>query len=200
MAAQRAAVDDSSALKATIAAAFDDDPVWRHCLKGTRNYRKRLESVVGFSARVQLAAGTVWTTSDRCAFAIWAAPGAPRDPPLGARVAFSPVGLWATGFRPTAGIKAIRTMESHHPAAPHHWYLAMLGTRPELQGRGLGSAVLQPVLRLCDEQAQGAYLESSKESNVPFYERHGFRVVSEVGFDRGGPNLWTMWRDPREPS
>jgi len=33
---------------------------------------------------------------------------------------------------------------------------------------------------------------------VPFYERHGFRVIGELSIPGGGPTLWLMWRDPQE--
>jgi GNAT superfamily N-acetyltransferase len=80
-----------------------------------------------------------------------------------------------------------------------HYYLAVLGTDPDHQGKGLGSALMQPILDRCDEEGVGAYLESSKESNIPFYSRHGFEVVSEHVFHQGGPSLWPMWRTPRPP-
>ena len=41
-----------------------------------------------------------------------------------------------------------------------------------------------------------AYLESSKERNVAYYARHGFRVREELDLPRG-PRVWLMWRDPR---
>ena len=52
------------------------------------------------------------------------------------------------------------------------------------------------MLERCDREGVGAYLESSKERNVAFYGRHGFRVTGETRFPRG-PRLWLMWRDPR---
>ena len=37
-------------------------------------------------------------------------------------------------------------MEENHPVEPHH-YLFLLATRPEWQGRGLGSSLMAPVLQ-----------------------------------------------------
>mgnify|MGYP000553009847 CR=1 FL=1 len=62
----------------------------------------------------------------------------------------------------------------------------VLGTDPAHQGRGVGSALMEPVLRECDEAGLHAYLESSKASNVPFYRRHGFEVTGSLDLP-GGP-------------
>jgi len=74
----------------------------------------------------------------------------------------------------------------------------VLGTDPQHQGKGIGSALLAPVLAKCDAEGIPAYLESSKERNIPFYRRHGFEVTTELNL-KNGPSLWPMWRDPRPP-
>ena len=91
--------------------------------------------------------------------------------------------------------RGLRQVERTHPAAPRHFYLAVLGIDPPQQGRGLGSALLAPVLELCDGEAVHAYLESSKERNVDFYSRHGFRVTREIRLPKGPP-MWGMLREP----
>ncbi len=84
-----------------------------------------------------------------------------------------------------------------HPARPH-WYLSGIGTDPPVQGTGVGGQLLRSRLARCDAAGLPAYLESSKERNVPFYERHGFTVIGELTVPGGGPTLWLMWRDPQE--
>jgi GNAT superfamily N-acetyltransferase len=77
-------------------------------------------------------------------------------------------------------------------------YLQGLGTDPPRQGEGLGSAVLQPVLARCDRDGLPAYLETTKERNVGFYESHGFAVVARTRLPLDGPPMWFMWREPAE--
>ena len=57
--------------------------------------------------------------------------------------------------------------------------------------------MLQPVLTRCDADGIPAYLESTKERNVGFYEGHGFAVVGCEQIPLGGPPLWLMWRATR---
>ena len=63
--------------------------------------------------------------------------------------------------------------------------------------RGLGSAAIAPVLTRCDAEGIPAYLESTKERNLAFYERHGFAVTGTIVVPPDGPTLWTMWREPQ---
>lgn len=72
-----------------------------------------------------------------------------------------------------------------------------MGTHPDRQRQGLGSAVLAPVLARCDTDAVPAYTETSTTENVAFYRRQGFDVTAEVAMPEGGPPVWTMWRNPR---
>ena len=51
-----------------------------------------------------------------------------------------------------------------------------------------------------DAEGLPAYLESSKESNLAFYGRHGFEVTGEIRTPRAGPTLWLMWRGARPPA
>ena len=93
-------------------------------------------------------------------------------------------------------LAGVQRIEKRHPAEPH-LYLSVLGTDPPRQGEGIGGALLAPGLALCDTEGLPAYLESSKERNLAYYARFGFRVTGETRLPRGGPTVWSLWRDPR---
>ena len=91
----------------------------------------------------------------------------------------------------------VTTTWHRHFAPAAHWYLFYLGVTPAQQGRGMGSALLQPVLARADAAALPCYLETGVARNLRFYERHGFQVVAEGVLSHGGPRLWAMLREPR---
>jgi GNAT superfamily N-acetyltransferase len=182
---------DAKALSAAMARAFEDDPVMSWLYPGLH----RLESFFrNYELKLHLGHGAVFTTDDVAGGAIWAPPDEWRTS-FADLVRVSPALLRATGTRIARGIGTMRAVESKHPKE-RHWYLAALGTEPSKQGKGVGSALLGPILERCDNEGVPAYLESSKESNIPFYRRHGFEVTSEIQLPKG-PKVWPMWRDPR---
>ncbi len=194
---RRAAHEDVPALAGMLARAFLDDPIasWAWRPDGLR--LAALERFQAIRLRQLLGFGEVWTNAELSSAALWAPPGHWRSSLL-ETAALAPcfkhsrllarMGLVAVGWH---------RLERHHPRKPEHFYLAVLGTEPSAQGRGLGSQVLSGVLEQCDSDGVAAYLESSKRSNVDFYARHGFRMTGELRLMRGGPPMWPMWREPR---
>jgi ribosomal protein S18 acetylase RimI-like enzyme len=179
-----------------LARAFFDDPVAMWSCKPDALRPKVLERFNATRMRQLLADQEVWITPELSSAALWAPPKrwktTPRQDLAIARSILHPRLL---ARAPLVGA-GLLNMERKHPPEPPHWYLAVLGTDPSAQGQGHGSAVLRPVLEQCDADGVGAYLESSKERNIAFYARHGFRVTAELRMPRG-PKMWAMWRDAR---
>jgi ribosomal protein S18 acetylase RimI-like enzyme len=193
---RRASAEDLPALSGVLARAFLDDPVAGWAYPADHLRERALQRFQGTRMRQLLGEEEVWTDAElRCA-ALWAPPGRWKMS-LGEVAAILPSFMHPRliARMPRAAI-GWEKLERHHPRDPQHWYLAVLGTDPSAQGQGLGSAVMGPVLERCDADGVGAYLESSKESNIAFYSRHGFRVTEEVRLLKGPP-MWKMWRDPR---
>jgi GNAT superfamily N-acetyltransferase len=192
----RATASEVAALAQMLARAFFDDPVatWACGLDRLRPlvlerfYHARLRQLIGNRE--------VWTVPGLASAALWAPPGRWRTT-LREDLALTRSLLHPRLLGRIPPVAAgLLEIERSHPREPPHWYLAVLGTDPDAQGQGLGSAVLGPVLQECDADNVGAYLESSKESNIAFYARHGFRVSAELHLPRG-PTVWAMWRQPR---
>ncbi len=196
---RRATKDDVTAMAAQLARTFLDDPVTSHIFRNEARREAGLRAFFGTQMRADyLPFGGCYTTEGYSGSAIWAPAGKPLQTGLSGILTLLPVLPYvATNMRTTLRLLAL--MESKHPHQPH-WYLATLGTAVEQQGKGVGSALMRPVLDHCDAEGIPCYLESSKERNVPFYRRHGFEVVEEVPLPGDGPMLWTMWREPVAPA
>lgn len=191
---RRATSSDVGALALTLARAFYDDPLFRWMFP--RDARRLRQARRHFEQRTRqlLAQNEVYTTDGNVGAALWARPDEWRDPPLAALRQLATL-TPALGRRLPLTLRAMHEIELRHPSDPH-WYLAVLGIDPERQRRGVGSALLSPVLAACDRDATPAYLETAREHNVDFYARHGFEVVESLTLPEGPP-IWLMWRTPR---
>ena len=137
----------------------------------------------------------IWMAEDGSAAALWAPPGRWSMPIATVLREALPM-MRVFGRRLHLALRYLVRVERAHPHKPPHWYLEALGTEPARHGQGLGSALLRPVLALCDRDGVGAYLESSSERNRVLYERHGFEVVETFDMPGGGPSIRRMWREP----
>jgi GNAT superfamily N-acetyltransferase len=78
-----------------------------------------------------------------------------------------------------------------------HYYIYSLGTRSHDQGHGIGSLLLDQLLKCADRDRKLTYLENSNERNLPFYCRHGFELKKHIVLDKKGTSLWLMHREPQ---
>lgn len=68
----------------------------------------------------------------------------------------------------------------YHPVQDH-WYLAVLGVVPWLQGHGFGSRLLDELDRTVEcLPSRPVYLESDREQSMRFYLARGFSLLEET--------------------
>lgn len=191
-----ATADDHEAAAEALALAFADDPGWAHLIPDSTGRAERL--LTYFTAEIgNLVPGCreLWVCDDGSGAAIWAAPGRWRVP---FRRTVRPLPRMAEAFGRRLGLAMWSQLrfERHHAGRPEHWYLHYLGVEPRRQGRGLGAALLAPVLERCDREQAPAYLESSTDRNRALYERHRFELAGTFPLPVGGPPIREMWREP----
>jgi GNAT superfamily N-acetyltransferase len=80
------------------------------------------------------------------------------------------------------------------PARPHR-HLQLLGVKPPLQGRGIGSLLLRWYCTGLDDRGEFAYHETDKPENLVFYGRRGFELAGETTVF--GVKTWRLSREPR---
>jgi ribosomal protein S18 acetylase RimI-like enzyme len=178
--------------------AFDDDPVATFMFAGAWRRRLGLHSFFTSQLRRQyLPHGHVYVTDDLSGAALWGPPDRERHAVL-ELIQLFPTAPFLLSPHTLNALRLLFTVEGLHPT-DRHWYLFTLGTAPERQGKGVGSALLTSMLAHIDEVGDPAYLESSKERNISLYARFGFEVIDQIPSKSGSPPLWRMWREPRVP-
>jgi GNAT superfamily N-acetyltransferase len=189
---RKAYTDDLESLVPVIARAFQPQPL-TNWLLGRQSNRRRGERLIELEFEKALPYGLTYTTTDRRGAALWHPPD-------------KKVKLWSDlvwSINSAAAIGIGRRTVSHmitglrlallQPKGSL-FYLALLGVDPDAQGEGIGSALLQPGLRLCDEQNIPAYLVTDTRDAVRFYQRQGFQVKNQISAFKADLTLWIMVR------
>jgi GNAT superfamily N-acetyltransferase len=193
---RKAMREDVPLLAVALARAFDGDPPMRWFLPDEERRVELARMMFDVMLRrVHLARDACYTTEDVVGGALWVPPGKWRLS-LIQQLAILPTMLRVFGRGLGRAQRGLAVMDSRHPRKPHY-YLDSLGVQPEWQGRGLGSALMQPILELCDRERVPAYLNAGSPRSRDLYVRHGFEVTEEFRLPEGGPPLWRMWREPR---
>jgi ribosomal protein S18 acetylase RimI-like enzyme len=188
---RRATAADVTGLAEVLARAFVDDPVFVFAIPDADRRRALLPRYFELvTAGFLDSYDETWTAADGAAVALWAPPGDWSAPATDTE-ALGPFIADALGERAPLSMQGLAQLTEHHPTEPH-WYLRYVGVDPAHQGKGSGGALLRHTLERADDAALPAYLESTKEQNVGWYERFGFTVVGELDLPQG--HVWRMWR------
>ena len=177
-----------------IADSFSTDPVnlW---VFGSSKPLRRYYTLA--ARKLYLKKGFGHVMQDESAGSLWLPPTVPKHIPLWNSVDIAWAMVKADGLSAIVrGIKIDDFLIRKKPQIPHY-HLFSIGARQACQGKGAGTALMYAGLSVADDNKFPTYLESSKESNVPYYQRFGFEVIERVEPTKGCPPLWLMWRETR---
>lgn len=184
-----------------LARAFNDDPIFRYFAREEPARINAIKLLAKTALRYGQSYNHIYTTTnDLKGIAVWIPPG--KSPLNDLRLLR--LGLYALPFKLRLSrlrqlISLFLTIEEHHQydIPQPHWYLFMLGVSPAYQRQGIGSLLLQPIIKQADREGLPCYLETSTEGGVRFYQRLGFEVVRTGGIPKE-LKFWTMQRSPQE--
>ena len=185
-----------------LARAFHDDPLMRYTIPDPAERGRLLPALYATMLRFGMLAGEVYATSDTLdGAAIWMPPNAQ----------WTRENMEASGMHKTPTLIGDEAYQRYREVVSREWqarlreipgtgwYLFILGVEPCDQRRGVGSALMRPVLERADAEQAVCYLETENERNVAFYLKQGFEVVvngEEAG--ASGVRFWTFRRNPNK--
>ncbi len=166
---------DEERAVATQVMAFSTDPVMRWMYPEAEVYLRHFPKFVRAFGGRAFANGSAYAEARFGGIAMWLPPGVHPD---GDAIEAH---FRATLVDPVLSetFAVLQRMGELHITEPH-WYLPFIGVDPARQGAGIGAALLQHALAICDRDGLPAYLESSNPRNISLYRRHGFEVVGEI--------------------
>ena len=196
---RKAALGDRAGVVATLTAAFRGDAIVRYQFVDDATYEARAAAFFGHYFDVRLEGGEIFVANDVAGAALWNPPGGNR---LGADHVEQ---QWERNVVPALAPEEVarydafkKVLDAMTPAQPH-WYLGLLGTRPDRQRMGVARSLLEPMLARADEEETPVFLETGMPGNVEFYRRFGFEIIAEDSAP-GGLTVWGMLRSPRRRS
>lgn len=179
--------------------AFLNDPLWQYLVPNESRRAQVVALSMGILVRYSLQYGKIYTTLTLDGIACWLPPGE-TTPSFGRLVRIgvrsAPLQLGLTGFHRYMAVDSYSGKIHKNIVPGNHWYLWGLGVKPSNQGQGIGGMLIQPVLAQADMNRLSCYLETMNERNVPFYQKHGFQVVSDGAVPGHKLRIWTMLREP----
>ena len=187
-----ATLADVELVTAIAAAGFHDDPVMSWAMPDPERRRRQLPVMFGGLAADVLADRGHVVLADEASACIWRAPDFDHE---GAADAGERAEAVAEVFDADELARLAVFGAAMHEAHPSeaHWYLNVVATLPTERSRGLGAAVLAPIIARADADGLPCYLESTNPRNHSLYHRHGFEDMGDIHLD-DGVSMRQMWR------
>jgi GNAT superfamily N-acetyltransferase len=186
------------------AKAFENDPVFGYLLPKDQKLRfqaltRLMSRAIAYCVDHQCS----YTTLDIQGIAAWVPPGGFSSHPLQllkmlfqlqlyllpSQVGWNRLGRWLSF------LVATEVAHQQDMGGLPHWYLGIMVVHPALQGQGLGSQLLQPILQRASNEGLPCYLITFTEQAVQFYQKNGFEIVRHQKLASNAPPFWTLKRN-----
>jgi GNAT superfamily N-acetyltransferase len=162
--------------------SFQNDPQINYILGSNGNKNKKLMRLMAYSFEFGLANGKVEISEDKNSVAIWKSSNSKK---MTINLFYESILFFFTfGW---SGIKRISAMEkkiaAFYPDKTIFNYLWILGTNPNEQGKGYGTAILSKAINNFEQNKVPIYLETCTDFNLKYYQRKGFELYHSMILD-----------------
>ena len=184
----RATLNDKELVADILTRSFVDNKSVNYIIKQDEKKEQRLKRMMEYSFDICNLFGDVFISDDRKACALVVIPDRKKVTLktilLDAKMALSVTGL----LNIKKAISRESAIQKIHPDVPLY-YLWFIGVEPSQQGHGTGSKLLNEIIQKGLSENRTICLETSTTKNIPWYEKHGFKIYRELDF---GYKLYCM--------
>jgi ribosomal protein S18 acetylase RimI-like enzyme len=184
----RATLNDKELVADILTRSFVDNKSVNYIIKQDEKKEQRLKRLMEYSFDICNLFGDVFISDDRKACALVVIPDRKKVTLktilLDAKMALSVTGL----LNIKKAISRESAIQKIHPDVPLY-YLWFIGVEPSQQGHGTGSKLLNEIIQKGLSENRTICLETSTTKNIPWYEKHGFKIYRELDF---GYKLYCM--------
>jgi ribosomal protein S18 acetylase RimI-like enzyme len=186
----RATLNDRELITDILTRSFIDNKSINYIIKQDEKREQRIRGLMEYSFDICNLFGDVFISDDRNGCALIVMPDRNKvtikSILFNIKMVLSVIGL--------SNIKKVISRESAiskiHPGKSIY-YLWFIGVQPSEQGRGIGSQLLNEIIQKGTSEKKTICLETSTIKNIPWYEKHGFKIYRELDF---GYKLYCMKR------
>jgi len=173
---KKATINDHETVINILCSAFRNDPHMAWLLEKSKNPNK-LQTMMSYLFYKTLKIGEIHLTKDEQAVALWKSDKKEKLTLEYIRRNF----MFLMNIGLTSVIRILGNENFTYKQYPkrqiyHHLYL--VGVRPECQGKGYASRLLNPVLEKMSKKSIPVYLETANVTNVKIYEKKGFQIYN----------------------
>ena len=191
-----ASPQDSADVVEILISAFYDDPAWSWAFPDASKRAEQHRRWWGLFVDGAVRFPWVWLTEGNTATSVWIPPNE-TEFSQEQEAAIEPLLVEILGPGASRVLQAVEMFDQAHPRGVPHFYLSLLATGKEHRGHAYGLRLMAENLRQIDDAGMPSYLEATNPVNVPLYMRYGFEVLGSFTVPDGGPEVFTMWRDPQ---
>lgn len=176
---KKADYNDKNLVVDILTKSFDTNQSVNYIVKQDQKRIKRVSSLMDYSFEVCYLFGDVFLSEDKKACALVLYPDKKKTTLksilLDVKLIISCIGIEniKKALARESKIKQLQPKELMY-------YLWFIGVDPEYQNEGIGSILLDEIIKDSKHKQRPIYLETSTLKNLPWYKKYGFQIYNEL--------------------
>ncbi|TDH27002.1 N-acetyltransferase [Segetibacter sp. 3557_3] len=176
---QRANYSDKAIVIDILSCAFAENQSVNYIVKQDHKRLRRIRNLMSYSFDTCFRFGEIWLSDDKTGCALVVLPDRKRFTLRSIlwdiKLMYSCMGISNTGKAMLRESK-IKKLQPDTPL----YYLWFIGVQPQAQHRGTGTALMIGIIAEAKRLERIICLETSTVTNLPWYQRFGFNVYTEL--------------------